>query len=191
MAFWARQLSSTNLPGCFILHTCFIAKHRHVQRRPAAPNDARALAIVHHHSIRDTFGGLLEDYVRARCLDYCEQAWERRFANNECIALALVRGEQIVGFAAVALSPDDDVKGTAGRLNRIYLHPSAWGNGYGNTLMHWCEETIKALGFKTIRLWVFEVNARARHFYEKHGYKPDGCSKQNFGAAMVRYVKHA
>jgi RimJ/RimL family protein N-acetyltransferase len=58
--------------------------------------------------------------------------WQR--ANNECTTLALVPGEQIVGFASVAPSPDDDVKGTAGELERIYIHPTFWGNGYGNAL---------------------------------------------------------
>jgi RimJ/RimL family protein N-acetyltransferase len=158
--------------------------------RPATPSDARALAIVHCHSIRETFGGVLDDYVRARPLDYCEQGWERRFADNECTTLALVRCEQIVGFASVAPSPDDDVKDTAGELDRIYIHPSVWGNGYGNVLVQWCEETLDALGFKIIKLWVFEVNARARRFYEKHGYKPDGCSKQDFDTRLLRYSKY-
>ncbi len=157
--------------------------------RPATASDARAIAIVHRDSIRETFGGLIENYVRARTLEHCEQGWERRLTNNECTTLALVRGEQIVGFASVAPSPDEDVKGTAGELDRIYIHPSAWGNGHGDTLMQWCEETLEALGFKTIKLWVFEVNERARRFYEKHGYKPDGCIKQDFGARLLRYGK--
>src|SRR5262249_48310377 len=52
--------------------------------RIADPSDARAVALVHCHSIRETFSGLLDDYVKARSLDHLEQAWERRFANNEC-----------------------------------------------------------------------------------------------------------
>jgi RimJ/RimL family protein N-acetyltransferase len=157
--------------------------------RPAVADDARALAIVHCLSIKDTFGGVLEEYVAERSLDRCEQAWERRFANNECTTLALLRGEQIAGFASIAPSPDEDVKGSAGELDRIYIHPSACGEGQGNALMHWCEETLKGQGFTTIKLWVFEVNDRARHFYEKHGYTFDGCSKQAFNTTLLRYTK--
>ncbi|MBX9567716.1 MAG: GNAT family N-acetyltransferase [Candidatus Obscuribacterales bacterium] len=154
--------------------------------RIATSNDARALAIVHCGSINETFGGILDDYVEARSIDYCEERWEERFVRNSSTTLALVRGEQIVGFASIASSDDG---GTVGLLERIYLHPRVLGSGHGNTLIHWCEQTLKPRGKKTIELWVFEVNARARHFYEKHGYKPDGCSKVDFGARLLRYSK--
>ncbi len=29
----------------------------------------------------------------------------------------------------------------------------------------------------SMNLWVFEKNARARRFYEHHGFKPDGVEK--------------
>lgn len=157
--------------------------------RMATSSDARALAIVHCHSIKETFGQVLPDYVRERSLDYCEQAWESRFGNNECTTVALIRGEQIVGFAAVTPSPDDDLTEKAGELDRIYLHPTVWGHHHGNALIQWCEKTLTSQGFSTIKLWVFEVNARARRFYEKHGYQPDGCNKEAFGAALQRYSK--
>jgi RimJ/RimL family protein N-acetyltransferase len=157
--------------------------------RPATTSDARALAIVHCYSIRDTFGGLLDDYVASRSLDYCEEAWEKRLAANEAETIALVRGEQIVGFASAVPSPDDDVKGDAGELARIYIHPSVCGNGYGNRLMEWCEQTIAAQDFDTIKLWVFAVNARAIRFYQKHGYVYDGCEKSELGGKLLRYSK--
>ena len=155
--------------------------------RMATPQDARALAIVHSYAIRDTFSGTIADYVKARSLSYCEEAWERRFANNERTTIALVRGEQIVGFASVAPLKEDDE--SAGLLDRIYIHPAAWGNGFGNALIQWCETTLKTQGYKTIKLWVFAVNERARRFYEKHGYEPDGHSKQDYGATLLRYSK--
>lgn len=178
--------------------------------RLATPQDARALAIVHCYAIRDTFSSTIADYVKARSLAYCEEAWERRFANNECTTIALIRGEQIVGFASVAplreKTPRQPVVGegqkeqkeeeaegdddkSAGLLDRIYIHPAAWGNGFGNTLINWCEDTLKTQGYKTIKLWVFAVNERARRFYEKHGYKLDGHSKQDYGATLVSYCK--
>jgi RimJ/RimL family protein N-acetyltransferase len=164
---------------------------RPVTMRPATANDARALAIVHCYSIRDTFGGLLDDYVAARSLDYCEDAWQKRLAGAslEAETIVLVRGEQIIGFASAAPSPDDDIKNRAGELARIYIHPSVCGGGYGNRLIEWCEQTVAEQGFDTIKLWVFEVNTRAIRFYEKHGYKYDGCSKSDFGGKLLRYGK--
>lgn len=156
--------------------------------RPAVADDARALAIVHSLSIKATFANVIDDYVAARSLDYCEEAWSRRIANNECKTIVLLHGKQIIGFAAVAPSPDSDLT-DAGELDRIYLHPSAQGKGLGANLLKWCEETLIADGFKTISLYVFEVNTAARRFYEKHGYKPDGHSKQDFNSQILRYIK--
>lgn len=157
--------------------------------RLATFRDARALAIVHYHSIRDTFAGVLNDYVTARSLEYCEEAWDKGFVNNAVTTLVLLRAKQIVGFASVGASPDDDVKGLAGELDRVYIHPSLCGNGYGGGLIEWCSDTARERGFKMIKLWVFEVNARARHVYEKHGFKPDGCAKEAYNATLLRYEK--
>ena len=156
--------------------------------RPAVPDDARALAIVHHLSIKETFQGIIDSYVAARSLDHCEQAWIRRFANKECNTIVLMHGKQIVGFAAVTPSPDPDLK-SAGEIDRIYIHPSFIGKGSGSILMKWCEDTLYAEGYKNISLWVFEANSRARHFYEKHGYKADGKVKEDFQSRILRYIK--
>lgn len=159
--------------------------------RPATPFDAYALAVVHCDSIQATFSGLLDDYVAERSsVQYCEQGWETRLANAEVMTVVLLSGKQIVGFASVGPSPDGDVKGVAGELDRIYLHPSVWGSGHGGTLLKWCEEKLIELNFRTIKLWVFEVNERAIRFYEKQGYKPDGCKKRAFNATLLRYGKY-
>ncbi len=161
-----------------------------IEIRPATPFDAYALAIVHCDSIRAAFSGLLDDYVAERSsLPYCEQGWIGRLDKCEVATVVLTCGKQIVGFASVGPSPDEDVKGIAGELDRIYLHPSVWGHGHGSVLLRWCEEKLTELKFRTIKLWVFEVNERALRFYEKHGYKPDGCKKLAFNATLLRYGK--
>ena len=40
-------------------------------------------------------------------------------------------------------------------------------------------EELKALGFERALLWVLERNTRARRFYEKCGFSPDGASKDS------------
>ena len=36
---------------------------------------------------------------------------------------------------------------------------------------------LRAAGFTTAMLWVLGTNARARRFYERRGWRPDGTSK--------------
>jgi RimJ/RimL family protein N-acetyltransferase len=74
-------------------------------------------------------------------------------------------------------------------LDRIYIHPTVWGHGHGKVLIEWCEQAVKSMGLGQITLWVFEVNERARHVYEKHGYKLDGKCKEDFKARILRYSK--
>ncbi len=156
--------------------------------RLATARDAHALALVHHDSIKATFGDVLDAYVAARSLDACERRWLSRIENEAHQTVVLLRGEQIVGFASVGKSPDKDAVG-AGEISRIYLHPSLIGQGHGKQMMQWCEETLAACGSSTMKLWVFELNERARNFYEKHGFHPDGCTKHEYDATLLRYSK--
>jgi GNAT superfamily N-acetyltransferase len=38
-------------------------------------------------------------------------------------------------------------------------------------------EALRAGGVSTGRLWVLEHNARARRFYERHGWRADGTTR--------------
>jgi GNAT superfamily N-acetyltransferase len=69
-----------------------------------------------------------------------------------------------LGFAAV--SP--------GWLNGLYVRPEAWGTGVAAALH---ERALAAHGPGTMRLWVLEENRRARRFYERRGWRPDGTTR--------------
>lgn len=174
-----------------LVHPCYLI-HRDppaCTTRLAQPNDAYALALVHYQSICHTFSHLLEEYVQSRTLDDFERAWRERIEGETCTTNILVRDEQIVGFASVARSDDDDADGSFGDLDRIYLHPCVSGNGYGSLLLDWCLEALGKMGYTTAKLWVFEVNSRALRFYEKHGFCFDGKRKEAHNARLLRYSK--
>ena len=151
--------------------------------------DARAVALVHFISIRETFGHLLPDYANHRSLDEFEDAWNKRIAQDLCTTKLLLRGEQIVGFVSAARSDDDDAEEFHGELDRIYLLPCVLGQKHGSNLLNWCEAELKGQGFSEARLWVFEINERARKFYSRHGYVPDGRTKEAHNATLLRYSK--
>ncbi len=65
------------------------------------------------------------------------------------------RGGRPVGFAALS-----DAK-----LEHLYVHPDAQGQGVGTALLDRAKER-RPKGF---RFWVFQRNVAARRFYERHG----------------------
>jgi GNAT superfamily N-acetyltransferase len=66
------------------------------------------------------------------------------------------RDGAVVGFAGV----NGDV------LTHLYVDPAAQNTGLGTALLEW----VKRLNPERLELWVFQKNAGARRFYERHGF---------------------
>ena len=79
------------------------------------------------------------------------------------------------GWAIVA---DDGFVAVDGEwLEAMYVLPSAWGGGLADELHAAALDQLRAHGATRARLWVLELNGRARSFYERHGWRPDGTSR--------------
>ena len=103
----------------------------------------------------------------------------------------VVAGEdrEVIGF--VSVGPSRDEQGI-GELYAIYVEPEAWSTGAGRALIERAEDQLRA-EYTEATLWVLEENPRARHFYERAGWSPDGARKaeERWGvrAPEVRYRK--
>lgn len=62
-------------------------------------------------------------------------------------------------------------------LNGLYVRPEAWGTGVAARLHDRAIEALRASGVVTARLWVLAENHRARRFYERRGWEPDGTTR--------------
>lgn len=71
----------------------------------------------------------------------------------------------------------------------IHSLQNRWHKGYGSQMMARVLEDVKASGYSRVMLWVFAENTAARHFYEKHGFAPNGREKLGLGAVEVCYEK--
>jgi GNAT superfamily N-acetyltransferase len=92
----------------------------------------------------------------------------------------------IVGYAS--FGPERDVldmawpypltpagsDGQVAELYALYVHPDWWSTGTGRALMDQVLAKVTAAGYMCITLWVLEANARARRFYARAGFIPDG-----------------
>ena len=107
---------------------------------------------------------------------------------GEQIRVAIVDG-RVVGFASsgpyrVASGDDKTLNttvfaepGSIGELYGFYVHPDSWGTGVANELHDRAVDALRADGWVRLKLWVLADNARARRFYERHGWTADGASE--------------
>ena len=74
-------------------------------------------------------------------------------------------------------------------IEAIHSLPESWGTGLGTAMLEFALEETNAR--KGAGLWAFAENARARRFYEKHGFAPNGESRVSKfdGAIEVRYER--
>lgn len=149
--------------------------------RRAEPQDAPAVARVHVASWRQAYRGLLpQEYLDSLSIETRTTTWAKAFSQSPDQTSTTLVGEldgQIVGFACVGPSRDDDTDRATGELWGLYLDPAHWGAGHGHTLHTEALDVARASGAAVATLWVLTTNQRARHFYERHGWVADGTVK--------------
>ena len=144
--------------------------------RPATRADARGIAEVHvrtwQAAYRHAFPAELLDSLS---IEEREARWrDQGLADSAAETLVAERAGRVVGFASAGPSRDPDCDG---ELWGIYVEPEEWGSGTGAALLDAALERLRAAGFREAILWVLGDNPRARRFYEKHGWSPDGTEK--------------
>jgi ribosomal protein S18 acetylase RimI-like enzyme len=108
----------------------------------------------------------------------------------------------IVGYAS--FGPETDVlnapwphpltaDGEGGRvaeLYALYVRPAWWSTGTGRALMEKVLARSAAAGYRSITLWVLRDNQRARRFYDRAGFAPDGATNVLTGLGGVLEVRY-
>jgi GNAT superfamily N-acetyltransferase len=118
--------------------------------RRAEPADAAAVANVYLDSFHATY-----DFPLAHTDDEV-RSW--------------IRDELIPGHEAWVATDDGRVVAlmivAPGWLEHLYVAPGELGRGIGSRLV----EHAKTRSPEGLMLWTFQANARARGFYERHGF---------------------
>jgi len=132
--------------------------HPKLALRPYLPDDAQLLVEIFRVSVMDLTG---EDYTEAQ-----QQAWagtaddEAAFAKRLGSQLTLVASLEgsAVGFASLA---------TGGKIDMLYVHPAAVGQGVAAMLIDALEKLAGAR--KTDKL-IVDARDTASGFFQKRGY---------------------
>lgn len=143
-----------------------------VTLRPAAAEDAEAIARVHIASWQTTYKGILPDDVLAGLsVERRAEMWRRAAGQSGRDGRSLTvaqDGDRIVGFAAGGPVQTPDPVYT-GELYAIYLLASHQRLGIGRRLAASVAEALAAGGHRTMLLWVLTANEPARRFYDSLG----------------------
>jgi GNAT superfamily N-acetyltransferase len=145
--------------------------------RPATPDDALAIARLHHRAWVETYPGLLpQSVIDGFPVEMRADRWTRILASDTRVALA-----PGAGFAAMGAQRDADLaaRGYPEELFSIYLLRAAQGRGLGRALVRavWGGRATTAL--------VLEGNP-ACAFYEATGAAHLETRDERIGDAPIR-----
>jgi GNAT superfamily N-acetyltransferase len=160
--------------------------------RPAQPDDAAGLALVHVRAWQAAYAGLMpQAYLDGLDVAVRAQAWLRRLKQGspEPLLVATI-DEDIAGFVTYGAGRDAE-SGGAGELYALNVHPDHWSAGVGSALLSAAQVGLAGLGHDRAVLWVVPGNARARRFYERHGWAVEDVERiaeiQGVTVPEVRY----
>lgn len=155
--------------------------------RLARADDAEAMARVHLDAWQSGYRGIVPASLLA------EMSLERRIElwRNQWEGTLVVEDDAgvVVGISSCGAPRDEGELASVGELYMINVAPSAWGTGLAKALFDAAVQRLRAADHTSAYLWVLEPNMRARRFYEREGWSPDGGQKlhQRSGVMEIRY----
>lgn len=134
-----------------------------VDLRLASGADAAACLDVQRRSAVEGYSHIFPQLEYPFPVEIVGAEWRARLASDATVLLAVVDGE-IVG--TVSARPP--------WLEALFVVPERWGEGVAGRLHDAALDRIAAGGCTPAQLDVMADNARARRFYERRGWVPDG-----------------
>ena len=153
--------------------------------RPAVPSDAEALSGCQLDCWREAYTDFADPARLGRFLADVEgnvARWRQRLDSPAVVRVAVAAG-CAVGFATVRPACDK----VPAHLAAIYTRGAYWGTGLGQLLLD------ATLGDEPAALRVFRDNSRARRFYARNGFVPDGTEAEepHFGGVEIGMARPA
>lgn len=144
------------------------ASEHGVGLRPALAADIRAIAEFQTRCWQQAYQGLVSpDYLDQMGADQRETIWRQRLVNrSRQIVLAEIDGVVVGVVSWGRAGTSDDAPPL--ELKSLYVDAAWHGAGVAAALLE------AAIGDADAQLWCFESNPRARAFYAKQGFQPDG-----------------
>ncbi len=180
--------------------------------RAGTPADAVQVAAVQREGWFAAYQGIIAPEIidRVTAPDggaRVRQSFRTRPWQRMVVAVAAGRqptgqpGPGIVGYAS--FGPETDVSapwphplsaagedGSVAELYALYVRPAWWSTGTGRSLMARVLARTSEAGYRSVALWVLRDNQRARRFYERAGFAPDGATNVLEGLGGVTELRY-
>lgn len=156
--------------------------------RKINPSDSREeISNIYEQSWKFAYKGIIpQDYLDS----IPSGQWCGAFDNPDRYTIVMLDSDKIIGTSTYCKSRFADYKDW-GEIISIYFLPEYMSKGYGISLLEQAVDELKTMGFQKIFLWVLEDNHRARHFYEKYGFKNSGEYYDNkIGGKQLRELQY-
>lgn len=114
----------------------------------------------HHNGVSVNFSGCFPKKPFQDTL----AAFEKEVNSGRSRIAVIENGEEILGFCKV------NINGEEGTVDYLVVLKNHRGNGYGETLLAWALDVLRAGGAGRIEVKVVDGNDAVR-FYEKHGFR--------------------
>ncbi len=151
--------------------------------RQAELADAAALAVAHIRSWQAGYAEVISDeFLRGLDSELAGRTlhWQTIILAAEAEGHFVLVGElegELAGWLTGGRCRDAARDERLGEVHACYVDPAYWRRGVGSALMTAGTERLTRAGYLEAVLWVLADNARARAFYEHHGWRADGTRK--------------
>ena len=147
-----------------------------ISYRIASAADSAALAELGARTFTHTFGHLYQpDDLNIFLQNHSPENWDKELNDTAFEVRVAERDGQLVGY--VKLGPPHlpfEPRGEAAELRQLYVIEEVKGQGVADELIRWVIDRARAKRADHLYLSVFTENHRARRFYERYGFEPEG-----------------
>ncbi|HET9933691.1 MAG TPA: GNAT family N-acetyltransferase [Polyangiaceae bacterium] len=140
--------------------------------------DAAEIARVHVETWRAAYRGIMSsEFLAGLDVATREEQWRNWIELPERRTLIAKQGGALLGFCLTGPARDPDANDATFEIYALNVGEAHWRSGCGRALLERAIDDAADDGAAQLTLWVLEQNQRARLFYEKLGFSPDGVSK--------------
>jgi GNAT superfamily N-acetyltransferase len=152
-----------NISQPFVYSLAYVGLDEVVEIRPATSADVDDCLDVQRRSAVVGYAHIFDQQIYPFPDDVVRAEWVARLAGDDQVLIGYVDGAAV---GTVSARPP--------RLEALFVVPEQWGTGVAAGLHDAALELIEASGWLAAELDVMVDNLRARRFYERHGWAPDG-----------------
>ena len=149
--------------------------------RAGVREDAEGIARVRMLSWQSAYKGIMpQGFLDAMDLSDQAERTRRLWPRGEDPAhLVATLESEVVGWTCIKLASEEPGgEAPEAEILACYTLPRCWGQGIGFRMIEAALAALGDRGTREVVLWVLESNQRARSFYQRQGFHPDGHLKQ-------------